>query len=167
MNVRRPSVDGRFAFMDLGDRLPSFEGVEWLDGFAPALRDGIPTLVHFWSTGCPLCHEAAVDVIAWRAKHSPDVLDVIAVYAMRPDATTIDAVAARRDARSLMRIAWPCAIDRGRELERAFSCQYSPGYFIFDGDGVLRHRQVGNDRLDRIGELLGRLVVKASSASEA
>jgi thiol-disulfide isomerase/thioredoxin len=167
MNVRRPSMDGRFAFMNLGDRLPSFEGVEWLDGIAPALRAGAPALVHFWSTGCPLCHEGAGDVSTWRAKHGPDVLDVIAVYAMRPDATTIDVDSARRDARSIMRIAWPCAIDRERTLERVFSCPYSPGYFIFDAGGVLRHRQMGNDRLDRIAELLDRFVVKASSASEA
>ena len=154
--------------MRLGDKVPSFdERVEWLDGVDARPRAVIPLLVHFWSTGCPLCHEGARDVATWRAKYGSDALDVVAVYAMRPDASTVDIDAVRRDARSLMRIAWPCAVDRDRALERAFSCPYSPGYFVFDRAGVLRHRQVGNDRLERIGEILDSLVVKASSESEA
>lgn len=151
--------------MDLGDKLSSFDGVDWLDGIAPT-RDAIPTLVHFWSTGCPLCHEGATFLSVQRTRHR-SALDLIAVYAMRPNASTIDVDAVRRDARSLMHIDYPCAVDRGRALERAFACPFSPGYFIFDRNGELRHRQTGNDGLDRIGALLDRLVVKASPGPES
>lgn len=153
--------------MKLGDPLPSFDGAEWLEGVAARPRAGTPALVHFWSTGCPLCHEGADEVHAWRAAHGESVLDVIAVYAMRPDATTIDADAVRRDARALMRIAWPCAVDRDRRLENAFACPYAPGYFIFDDRGRLRHRQMGNESLAAIGALLDRLTVQASPTREA
>lgn len=148
--------------MTLGDRLPPFEGVEWLDGVKLDLPPDRPLLVHFWSSGCPLCHEGAQDVAGWHAKHGSDALDVVAVYAMRPDASEVDVDAVRRDARSVMRIEWPCAIDRDRSLERAFACPYAPGYFIFDAAGVLRHRQMGNDALERVGALIDRLTVKAS-----
>jgi len=62
-----------------------------------------------------------------------------------------------------MRLRHPCAIDRQRTLQSVFDCPFSPGYFVFDGDGKLRHRQMGNDALATVGAVLDRLIVKASS----
>lgn len=154
--------------MKLGDNRPALDDrVEWLDGIEHAPNAGRPLLVHFWSTGCPLCHDGAALVGEWRASHGPDALDVVAIFSPRPEATSIDLDAIRRDARDVMRIEHPCIVDRRRELGTLFDCPYSPGYFVFDGDGKLRHRQLGNDALASIGALLDRLVVKASSSSGA
>ena len=150
--------------MNLGDTLPAFDdGVEWLDGIAAQPRTGRPLLVHFWSTGCPLCHEGADLVNGWRSTHGAEALDVIAVFAPRPESTSVDLEVVRRDARESMRLRHPCAIDRQRTLQSVFDCPFSPGYFIFDGDGMLRHRQMGNDALATVGAVLDRLIVKASS----
>jgi thiol-disulfide isomerase/thioredoxin len=154
--------------MTLGDKLPAFDdGVEWLDGYRIEPRAGRPMLVHFWSHDCPLCHDGADLVNEWRSKHGDEALVMIAVFAPRPESTSLDVEAVRHDARELMRIHYPCAIDPRGELRAIFECPYSPGYFVFDRDGKLRHRQIGNDGLASVGMLLDRLAVKASSSPGA
>ena len=153
--------------MKLGDTSPTFDDhVEWLDANKEPRHPDRPLLVHFWSTGCPLCHEGADLVDQWRSRYA-GTLDVIAVFAPRPEATSFDLETVRRDARDLMRIDYPCVLDRHRELQDAFGCPFAPGYFVFDSGGKLRHRQMGNDALASIGALIDRLVVKASSTSGA
>jgi len=152
--------------MNLGDPLPPFDGVEWLDGNGPSVPNGVVVLVHFWSTGCPLCHEGAAAILAWRRRRE-DRLVSIAVFAPRLDATAaVDIDSVRRDARDLMRVDQACALDRDRSLSARFDCLYAPAYFVFDAAGALRHRQTGNDHLHALGALVERLI-KASIASEA
>ncbi|HET9341412.1 MAG TPA: TlpA disulfide reductase family protein [Candidatus Eremiobacteraceae bacterium] len=154
--------------MKLGDSAPAFDDrVEWLDGAKAAPRIGLPLLVHFWSHGCPLCHDGAELVNEWRAKLGVEVLDMIAVFSPRPESTSVDVAAVQRDALELMQMNHPCAIDRRGELRAIFECPFSPGYFVFDRDGKLRHRQMGNNALASVGALLDRLTVKASSSSGA
>ena len=153
--------------MRLGDEAPALDdGVEWLDRIKPHVHARRPSLIHFWSTGCPLCHEGARLVNQLRTVHR-DNLDVIAVFAPRPEATSVDIEAVRRDAQDMMRLNHPCVVDRHRELQTAFECPYAPGYFIFDRDGKLRHRQMGNASLESLIPLIDRLVVKASHSPEA
>jgi hypothetical protein len=93
-------------------------------------------------------------------------LVAVAVYQPRPDQPLeIDAV--RHHARERMHIDYPCAIDGAGGLERRFDNPFAPGYFVFDRDRRLRHRQMGNARLDAVEALLERLLVKASPAGEA
>jgi thiol-disulfide isomerase/thioredoxin len=145
----------------LGDPLPSFDGASrWLDGpVDPSLLDSRPVLVHFWSTSCPLCHEGVRDIARWRERF-PDLV-VVAVFQPRAD-EPYDPTSVERDARESMDIAYPCAIDAQDALARRFDSAYSPGYYVFDEEHRLRHRQMGNARLDVIEALLERLVVKAS-----
>jgi hypothetical protein len=114
-----------------------------------------------------LCHDGVEMINEWRSKHGDEALDMIAVFTPRPESTSLDVETVRRDARELMRIHHPCAIDRRGELRAIFECPYSPGYFVFDAEGKLRHRQIGNDALASVGMLLDRLAVKASSSSGA
>ena len=154
--------------MKLGDTSPAFDDrVEWLDGIKAEPCFGRPFFIHFWSLEYPLCHDGAELVNEWRSKHGAEALDMIAVFASRPESTSLDVETVGRDARELMRIHHPCAIDRRGELRAVFECPYSPGYFVFDRDGKLRHRQMGNDALENVGKLLDRLTVKASSSSGA
>jgi thiol-disulfide isomerase/thioredoxin len=144
--------------MNLGDRLPSFDGATAWFNSQPSTGDlaGHVVLVHFWSGGCPLCHEAVVDIDRWRACFAARGLITLSVYQPRPN-ETIDIACAERDARTLMRIGYPCAVDGTGELASRFDSIYAPGYYVFDRANALRHRQMGNGRLDGIDELLGRL----------
>ena len=148
--------------MKLGDALPSFDDVaNWL-GVRPdrVVADGRPLLVHFWSTRCPLCHEGAESISRWRLRFAPQGLATIAVY--QPRATeTIDLAGVERDARSAMHIKYPCAVDASGVLAARFNSEYPPGYYLFDRNGELRHRQMGNAKLHRLEALIERLLIKA------
>lgn len=147
--------------MKIGDALPSFDGaIEWLDGpVTPSQLVGRPVLVHFWSTSCPLCHDGVSDIARWRDR-LPDLV-VIAAWQPRID-ESFDAATVKRVARESMEIAYPCAIDSAGALARRFDSVYPPGYYLFDAAHRLRHRQMGNARLEVMEALLERLVVKAS-----
>ena len=157
--------------MDLGSPFPSLSGVDWIvdpreSDMAPSSRGGV-LLVHFWSTGCPLCEEGARDIARWRARFggSGD-LRTIAVFQPRPDQPQPSRIDVERLARDAMAIDYPCILDRDCAVARRFENKYAPAYFVFDDSRRLRHRQMGNAGLEQIDSLLERLV-KASAAGGA
>jgi AhpC/TSA family protein len=154
--------------MKLGDRLPSLEGAStWLNGTPDvSLINGHPLLVHFWSRGCPLCHEGVRELEKMRRRFSSRGLVSLAAFQPRPD-EQFDAAAAERDARELMNIDYSCALDASGTLARRFESVFAPGYYLFDPEHRLRHRQMGNAHLERIEELIERILVKAYHPNEA
>jgi hypothetical protein len=145
--------------MKIGDRLPSLAGASaWLNG-RPNIDDSRcrAMLVHFWSSGCALCHDAVDDITRWRNHFGARGLLAVGVYQLRPE-QTLDAETAEREARRLMRIDYPCALDGERVLTARFNSEYPPGYYLFDGSHVLRHRQMGNANLERIDEIIERIL---------
>jgi hypothetical protein len=148
--------------MKLGYVLPTFDdGVDWLDAKpSPADAQDAVTLVHFWSSRCPLCHEGAHEIARWRRRFG-DRLRVIAFYQPRPDESA-SAADVRHDARDHMAIDYPCAFDESGEVARRFDSEFAPSYFLFDRSGRLRHRQMGNAELASVAALIERLSVKAS-----
>src|SRR5437870_13818063 len=105
--------------MRLGDTLPAFDdATSWLnERFDSTDAAGSPVLVHFWSSGCPLCHEGAREIARFRSRFAPFGLHVVAVYQRRSDVSAGDA-SIERDARDLMQIDYTCAIDRSGSLAR-------------------------------------------------
>jgi|SRR5579863_7134901 len=159
--------------MLLGDALPLFDpGVRWLDDRRPAVATGVPVLVHFWSTGCPLCHEGAAHIAAWRSRFGSS-LTTVAIFQLRsgvagPDGvSTVTEDVMRPQARGVVAPGEACAIDVDRRLEKRFENPFAPGYFVFDERHRLRHRQMGNDGISDVESLLERLVVQASRGGEA
>jgi thiol-disulfide isomerase/thioredoxin len=154
--------------MKLGDLLPPLDGASaWLNGKPDISRiAGHPTLVHFWSRGCPLCHDGIPELEKLRGRFSPLGLVTLAVFQLRPH-EMFDAAAAERDARELMNLDYPCALDASGVLARRFESAYAPGYFLFDREHRLRHRQMGNALLERVEGLVERMLVKASYPNEA
>jgi thiol-disulfide isomerase/thioredoxin len=116
---------------------------------------GRPVLVHFWSSGCPLCHEGMATIARWRTSFEARGLITVAVYQPRSDGV-VDEKRVRDEAASMMRIGYACALDGDRRLEAAFKNPFSPGYYFFDARHRLRHRQMGNEGLGRLEELLDR-----------
>jgi hypothetical protein len=133
--------------MRIGSPLPAFDGAtDWI-GARPREDEiaGRPVLVHFWSTGCPLCHEGAELIERWRAAYEPRGLACVGIYQLRPE-EMLDVERVRADAHSL-RFDSSCAIDGRRSLEKAFASEFAPGYYFFDRDHFLSHRQMGNASL--------------------
>src|SRR4029077_3995431 len=120
----------------------------------------------FWSRSCPLCHEGITELEKLRVRFSSLGLLILAVFQLRPD-ETFDAAAAERDARELMHLDYPCALDASGVLARRFESTYAPGYYLFDREHRLRHRQMGNAHLSRLEGLVERTLVKASHPNEA
>ena len=151
--------------MKLGDPLPRLDGAtHWLNGGDAAVTQVVadfraPLLVHFWSTACPLCHEGVQSIASWRAP-AHGRLAVLAVYQIK-DEETVDLARVTTEA-ARMGIEYPCAIDEAGTLAERFDSEFAPGYYLFDRDRVLRHRQMGSAGLDRVGALIERLSVKAS-----
>lgn len=133
--------------LKIGDPIPPFDiGTRWVgDASCDASASDRPVLVHFWTTGCPLCHEGARTIARLRKRFAATGLIAIAVFQPRleeqPELARVE-----NDARSLMGIDYPCAFDVDRALERAFGSEYTPTYWFFDFDAVhrLRHRHMGN-----------------------
>ena len=133
------------------------DDVAWVGDPPAQAPDDRAVLVHFWSSGCPLCHEGMRVIHRWRERYAPRGLQTIAVYQARPDARP-EIEDAEREARALMRIDYPCAFDGAGRLAAAFENPYAPGYFFFDRDGRLRHRQMGNTGLARLDPLIARML---------
>ena len=156
--------------MSLHTPLPPLGDVEWLippAGDAAAFIEGAPALlIHFWSTGCPLCEEGAHSITRWRTRFEPLGLRTIGIFQPRAEAPVLSSHELLRHARERMHISHPCILDRHAALAERFGNPYAPGYYVYDGARQLRHRQMGSERLDVIEALLARLV-QASVSSGA
>ncbi len=157
--------------MKLGDRLLPFgDDVDWLVGGPAAIddpsADGVPLLVHLWSTGCPLCEEGAHVLAKWRDRFGAGGMRMVGAFVARPDGQSPERDAAAIYGRERMHIDYPCVYDRDGTLAQRFGVPYAPAYLVFDGERRLRHRQMGNGDLDAVEALIARLV-KASPAPKS
>ena len=123
---------------------------------------GRPVLVHFWSTSCHICHDAAAAVAGWREKYGPRGLAVIAVHQSRGPAE-LDVAKVIADAQGEMQITQPLAVDNDHAIVDAFQNEFVPAYYLFDRNHELLHRQAG----DRGFERLEAKIEEALAASPA
>jgi thiol-disulfide isomerase/thioredoxin len=140
----------------LGSMLPSFEGVpSWRYGPPPEAVDleGKPVLVHFFSSGCPLCREGMPVIRRLHAAFAPRGLVVVGAYQPRPDAKAAPGDAGRE---SDLHIGptHACALDDDGVLAKRFENEWAPGYYIYDRSHFLRHYQMGNWNLDELAALI-------------
>jgi thiol-disulfide isomerase/thioredoxin len=155
---------------DLNSLLPSFDGVpRWPVGGAPAENDlaGKAVLVHFFSSGCPLCTEGMPVVHRVREAFAPSDLVVIGVYQPRPEPKATEGEAEQVVCREpvtnrpiihIVNGAHRCALDVEGVLAVRFGHQWAPSYFVFDRAHRLRHFQEGNWNLDALHEIIQRYV---------
>ncbi|HKW45782.1 MAG TPA: TlpA disulfide reductase family protein [Candidatus Eremiobacteraceae bacterium] len=144
----------------LGSMLPSFEGVpRWRNGSAPVQRDiaGKPVLVHFFSSGCPLCGEGLPVVLRLGAALAPVGLVIIGAYQPRND---VHAQAADADRECDVQIgtAHRCAADVDGILKLRFGHTWPPAYYVYDRAHRLRHFQEGNWELETMAAAVERCV---------
>lgn len=141
----------------LGSLLPSLDGVPRWRGAAPIEVDlaDKPVLVHFFSSGCPLCSEGMQAVHRVREAFETMGLVVIGTYQARPDTNATDAEA-DQICDQLVRGAHRCAADSGGVLAARFGHRWAPAYYVYDRIHRLRHFQEGNWKLDALDEIIKR-----------
>jgi thiol-disulfide isomerase/thioredoxin len=140
----------------LNSSLPSLDGVaHWRN--APAPREGElagkPVLVHFFSSGCPLCHEGMPAVRRLHTAYSPTGLVVVGAYQPRQDTVT-SLADAERECDLHVGPAHPCAMDVDGILATRFGNEWPPAYYIYDRGHRLRHYQMGNWNLEALGAII-------------
>lgn len=143
---------------ELGSLLPSFDGVpRWRGGEKPSDAElaGKAVLVHFFSSGCPLCSEGMPVVHRLREAFGASGLIVVGAYQPRPDSTATEAEAEATCDR-IVHGGHRCASDAGGVLATRFGHRFAPAYYVFDRAHRLRHFQEGNWNLDALEDVIER-----------
>jgi thiol-disulfide isomerase/thioredoxin len=140
----------------LHSSLPSFDGVSiWRNGPAPADAElaGKPVLVHFFSSGCPLCREGMPAVRRLHATFASAGLVVVGAYQPRQDIPTTLADA-ERECDLHVGPTHPCALDTEGTLAARFGNLWPPAYYVYDRSHLLRHYQMGNFNLAAVDRII-------------
>jgi thiol-disulfide isomerase/thioredoxin len=135
--------------------LPSLDGVAAWRSARPSAGElaGNPVLVHFFSSGCALCHDGMPLVAEWRAHFAPRGLVVIAVYQPRSDIESTLADIGRECA-AIVGSAHACAVDIRGVLAARFGNEWPPAYYVYDRSHRLRHFQMGNWHIERMAAVI-------------
>jgi peroxiredoxin len=99
---------------------------------------GKAALIVFWATDCPVCLEEIPDLIKLNQAYAPDKLKIIAVAMYYdPPNNVVEFAAAQH-------LPYPVAIDPAAENALAFgNVQYTPTYFLIDGNGNIALHKIG------------------------
>jgi hypothetical protein len=140
----------------LNSSLPGFDGVaHWRNGPAPTetALAGKPLLVHFFSSGCPLCREGMPVIRRLHATYASAGLMVVGAYQPRQDvrASLADA---ERECDLHIGPTHACALDADGVLASRFENTWPPAYYVYDRSHRLRHYQMGNWNLEAIGGII-------------
>lgn len=144
--------------------MPSLEGItEWLNG-EPDLAEaaGKPVLVYFWAVSCHICHENIPKLQAWRDTFVPKGLIMVAIHCPRMKSDT-DINKVKADIEEFG-IVEPCGIDNMHKAKKAFDNELWPAFFIFDGEGNLQQRAVGNTGMTMLEPILDKIFEYSSRA---
>jgi len=146
--------------------LPSLSAQRWVN--SPALTPeglrGKVVLVDFWEYTCVNWIRTAPYVKAWNRVYAPLGLIVIGVHAPEfefgKDVDNID-----RGIRD-HGLTYPIAIDNDFAIWRAFGNDAWPAKYLFDAQGRLVRRWVGEGSYDEIEREIRRLLVAAQPGSQ-
>ena len=112
---------------------PNLSGMD-LAGTAVDLSEyrGKPVMVHFWATWCGVCkaEQHNIDAVAGE-------LPVLSVASRSGDAKDVEAYVSEHE------IAARVILDPSGTLAQRFGVAAFPTTFIVDGDGEIRHAEVG------------------------
>ena len=119
---------------DLPDgQAPSLAGVS-IEGQPLSLADyrGKPVLLHFWATWCGVCEVEAGNISEVAAD-----LPVVSVVSNSGSRAQVRAYMGEHD------LGWSTLEDPGSRVARRFGVTAFPTTFILDGEGRIRHVEVG------------------------
>lgn len=119
---------------DLPDgQAPSLTGIG-IDGQALSLQDyrGAPVLVHFWATWCGVCKAEAPNISVVAAD-----LPVLSIASHSGSRADVSAYMREHD------LSWTTLWDPRSRAARRFGVNAYPTTFVLDGEGRIRHVEVG------------------------
>ncbi|MBA4494837.1 TlpA family protein disulfide reductase [Paenactinomyces guangxiensis] len=140
----------------LRTEMPELKGItEWVNGEAAKedFKDK-PVLVHFWSISCGMCKESLPDINKMRLEYPQ--LQFVGIHMPRSEKDTdVDAV---KEAIVKYELKHPQGIDNQHNVVDAFENEYVPAFYLFDKNGVLRHRSAGEKALSMLKKPLERVM---------
>jgi thiol-disulfide isomerase/thioredoxin len=144
--------------MRLRTEMPELAGVtEWVNGeVSKADLAGKPVLVHFWSISCGLCKKSLPDVNELREKYKDKDLQVIGVHMPRSEKDT--EIGPVKETIEKYELKHPQAIDNEHNVVDAFENEFVPAFYLFDQEGILRHRSAGEKALSMLQKPLERVL---------
>ncbi len=129
----------------------------WLNGGPVRESDlrGRPVLVHFWALSCAACKEQLPRVAELRGRF--ERLEVISVHTpLSVEDMNDDRV---EDAVRAFELGFPVALDGDDgALADAYHVHLTPSYFVFDGQGRLRHYHAGPQALSPVERAIAHVL---------
>ncbi len=143
--------------------MPSLDGgTDWFNSepIKSEQLKGKVVLVHFWSISCGVCKESLPDISRWIETYGPKGLAVIAVHMPRQESdTNVEAV---KEAIAEYEVKQSLVVDNWHTITDAFENKYVPAYYVFDGEGKLRHYQAGEKAIKMVEPVLERVLSTGS-----
>lgn len=142
----------------LRSEMPELKGAtEWVNGDVNMDQlKGKPVLVHFWSVSCGLCKTSMPDVLKIRDQYKDKGLQVIGIHMPRSEKDT--EVGPVKETIEKYEMTHPQAIDNQHSIVDAYENEFVPAFYLFDGEGQLRHRSAGEKALKMLEKPLVRLL---------
>ena len=151
--------------MKIGDTMPSLDGATtWFNGSQESIKQGQPTLVHFWAVSCGICKDKMPQLQEMIRKYEPLGLQVVSVHMPRYEADTdLDTV---NQAMIDNKVTEPTAVDSLHKLKDAFQNEHGwvPIYYLFDANGKLKTRAAGEYGVGVLATALERMFALQASA---
>lgn len=140
----------------LRTEMPTLEGIaEWVNSKASKEElSGKPVLVHFWSISCGMCKESLPEINRMREAY-PN-LQFVGIHMPRSEKDTN--ITAVKDTIAKYELQHPQGIDNQHAVVDRFENQFVPAFYLFDGQGQLRHRSAGEKALSMLKNPLDRVL---------
>lgn len=140
----------------LRTEMPKVAGItEWVNGeVEQSDLAGKPVLFHFWSISCGMCKESLPDINKMREDFPQ--LSFVGIHMPRMEEDTD--IAKVKETIVKYNLQHPQGIDNEHSVVDAFENEYVPAFYLFDGNGLLRHRSAGEKALSMLDKPLERVL---------
>jgi thiol-disulfide isomerase/thioredoxin len=145
----------------LRTEMPEINGVtEWVNQEVTKEElKGSPVLVHFWSISCHMCKESLPELNKMR-EEIPN-LKLVGIHMPRSEKDTdVDAV---KETIVKYELKHPQGIDNEHRVVDAFENEFVPAFYLFDANGLLRHRSAGEKALSMLKRPLERVLAETEA----
>ncbi len=121
----------------VGEQAPPFT-LQSLDGSMVSLADfeGKPVMINFWATWCPPCRAEMPDMEAFYTNYE---IDILAVNLTTTEYSANDV----EEFVDNLGLSFPILLDQSGDVTSLYRIQPLPTSYFIDGNGVIRHVNVG------------------------